>query len=103
MKKGIAPSVEEIVRAVDRARTGKGRQLARLVKACSVDDLARGFEIYVRTWAGFQGDGFEAIRCAVSVAAGRQEGRNEFRASLAEARKRLRDEAKAKEKGELAA
>lgn len=103
MKKGITPSPEEISRAIERACAGKGRQLALLVKACSVDELAHGFNVYARAWGGFHGDGFEAIRCAVNVASGRQQGRNEFRVWLAEERKRMREEAKAKNTGDLVA
>ena len=42
-KRRPAPTNDEIRHAIDRAKAGKGRQLAAIVKSFSEDDLSYGF------------------------------------------------------------
>ena len=107
-KRHRAPTNDEIKRAVARAIAGKPRQLALLVKRCSVDDLASGFKIFSECYGPRDDasvernlwrrdacrESFRAVETALFVAAGRQEGRQNVRDFVAGVRKQARGKAR---------
>lgn len=77
MKRRPAPTNEEIEAAIARAKAGKGRQLALLVKSFSADDLAIGFSRAGTYSFGFY-DPFWAVKIALVYASGMKSERENF-------------------------
>jgi hypothetical protein len=82
-KRRPAPSNEDIRDAIDAARHGKGRKLAKLIKSFSEDDLAAGFNAAGRYGNPF--DPYSAIHSALAFASGRKEFRDDMNRRLRDA------------------
>ncbi|MGB4864335.1 MAG: hypothetical protein WBP38_00395 [Hyphomicrobium sp.] len=107
MKRRPAPTNEEIRAAIARAKAGKGRQLALMLKSFSADDLASALSNVGRYGTTmFSIDPWGAIGSALSFASGRKECRDDLnkrlRAAGAKATREWRAKRKAEIKAELA-
>ena len=92
-KRKVDLSVEAVDKAIERATAGKGRQLAEMIKACSVDDLASGFGQAGEFWTGDYP--WAALRTVLAVCGGRRKGRADVAVWLKDARREYRAKAKA--------
>ena len=104
MKRRTAPTDAEIRVAIERAKKGKGRQLALMVKSFSAEDLASGFTNvgrYHTTWCSV--DPWGALRSALTFASGRKEYRDDLNRRLRDAGAKATREWKAKRKAEIKA
>ncbi len=84
-KRRPAPTTDEICHAIERAKIGKGRQLAAIVKSFSGDDLSYGFTSVGKYGTTcFSIDPWGALGSALAFASGKKECRDDLN-------KRLRD------------
>lgn len=87
MKRRPVPTNDEINEAIDQCLKGRGTKLARIIKGCSVEDLAKGL-----SYSGPHHDfyGFGAIATALSYASGRRDERARAAVVMRDIRKRYR-------------
>jgi len=98
-KHRTAPTNDEIRHAIDRAKAGKGRQLAAIVKSFSEDDLSYGFMAVGKYGATcFSINPWGALGSALAFASGRKEQRGDLNKRSRDARNRAVREWKAQRK-----
>ena len=83
--------------AIARAKQGQGRQLAMLIKAIPVDDLAHVFGSIGPSYADWS-EAWWMVDLTIKCANARRKGREDFRREWAKTCKRLRQERLAEEK-----